>query len=243
MLEQLILIYGCGNIYVELQRHYNREQEARNQAAISLARSLGLPLLATQGAQYAKPEERQILNVFTCIRNHRRLDDAGRLLAHNSERHIRSRRRGRCYACLPICRKLLLTRSSFFALEFTLENFGYEFPRYPVSDGETMDSFLRERTFRGRTQSLSSSRTRRALAGARRQIERELVLIEKLRLAGYFLIVWDIVQYCRQHNILYKGAAQQRTAPSVIRSELPPSILSAWSCCSSAPLGRTWRVA
>ena len=49
-----------------------------------------MPLLATQGAQYAKPEERQILDVFTCIRNHRTLDTAGRLLAHNSERYIKS---------------------------------------------------------------------------------------------------------------------------------------------------------
>ena len=90
LLEQLIAIYGRGNVYVELQRHYNRAQEARNQAAIELARSLHLPLLATQGAQYAKPEERQILDVFTCIRNHRTLDTAGRLLARNSERYLKS---------------------------------------------------------------------------------------------------------------------------------------------------------
>ncbi len=81
LLEQLIAIYGHENVYVELQRHYNRAQEVRNQAAIELARSLRLPLLATQGAQYAKREERQILDVFTCIRNHRTLDTAGRLLA------------------------------------------------------------------------------------------------------------------------------------------------------------------
>ena len=88
-LEQLMEIYGCDNVYVELQRHYNRAQESRNQAAIELARSLKLPLLATQGAQYAKPEERQILDVFTCIRHHRHLDTAGRLLSRNSERHIK----------------------------------------------------------------------------------------------------------------------------------------------------------
>jgi error-prone DNA polymerase len=90
LLEQLIAIYGRGNVYVELQRHYNRAQEARNQAAIELARRLHLPLLATQGAQYAKPEERQILDVFTCIRNHHTLDTAGRLLARNSERYLKS---------------------------------------------------------------------------------------------------------------------------------------------------------
>ncbi len=203
-LERLIFIYGRENVYVELQRHYNREQEARNQSAISLARSLGLPLLATQGAQYAKPEERQILDVFTCIRNHRRLDDAGRLLANNSERYVKSPQEMlRLFADLPEATANTIELSS--RLEFTLENLGYEFPRYPVGDGETMDSFLRERTYEGARNRYLRPGQGELWQRARRQIERELALIEKLKLAGYFLIVWDIVQYCRRHNILVQG--------------------------------------
>ena len=149
-LEQLIFIYGRENVYVELQRHYNREQEARNQAAISLARSLGLPLLATQGAQYAKPEERQILDVFTCIRNHCKLDTAGRLLAHNSERYVKIAAGDAAPVCRP-CRKPPPTRSSFpRGWSSRWKDLGYEFPRYPVAEGETMDSFLRERTRKAR---------------------------------------------------------------------------------------------
>ena len=203
-LEQLIAIYGSRNVYVELQRHYNREQEARNQAAISLARSFGLPLLATQGAQYAKPEERQILDVFTCIRNHCKLDTAGRLLACNSERYIKvPREMLRLFADLPEATANTVELSS--RLEFTLENLGYEFPRYPVADGETMDSFLRERTYEGARDRYLRPGQHELWQRARRQIERELALIEKLKLAGYFLIVWDIVQYCRRQNILVQG--------------------------------------
>ena len=203
-LELLICTFGRENVYVELQRHYNREQEALNQAAISLARSLGLPLLATQGAQYAKPEERQILDVFTCIRNHRKLEDAGRLLANNSERYIKSQQQMlRLFADLPEATANTVELSS--RLEFTLENLGYEFPRYPVSDGDTMDSFLRERTFEGARDRYLSPGQSELWQRASRQIERELVLIEKLKLAGYFLIVWDIVQYCRRQNILVQG--------------------------------------
>jgi error-prone DNA polymerase len=204
VLEQLIFIYGRDNVYVELQRHYNREQEARNQAAISLARSLDLPLLAAQGAQYAKPEERQILDVFTCIRNHCQLDSAGRLLASNSERYIKSPQEMlKLFADLPTATANTLELSS--RLEFTLENLGYEFPRYPVGRGETMDSFLRERTFEGARNRYLRSGQSELWQRARRQIERELVLIERLKLAGYFLIVWDIVQYCRKQNILVQG--------------------------------------
>ncbi len=203
-LEQLVSICGHGNVYVELQRHYNRAQESRNQAAIELARSLKLPLLATQGAQYAKPEAREILDVFTCIRHHRHLDTAGRLLSHNSERYIKTPQEMLClFADLPEATANTVELSS--RLEFTLNDLGYKFPAYPVSAGETMSSFLRERTMEG-------ARTRYQRPGqsepwqrARRQIERELKLIEHLELEGYFLIVWDIVRYCREQGILVQG--------------------------------------
>jgi error-prone DNA polymerase len=203
-LEQLIAIYGRENVYVELQRHYNRAQEARNQAAIELARSLDLPLLATQGAQYAKPEERQILDVFTCIRNHRTLDTAGRLLARNSERYIKTPQEMlHLFADLPEATANTLELSS--RLEFTLNDLGYQFPRYPVPDGETMDSFLRKRTMEGARDRYLRPGQSELWQRAQRQIERELVLIKKLDLAGYFLIVWDIVRFCREQGILVQG--------------------------------------
>ena len=203
-LEQLIAIYGRNNVYVELQRHYNRTQEVRNQAAIELARSLRLPLLATQGAQYAKPQERQILDVFTCIRNHRTLDTAGRLLSFNSERYIKTPQEMlRLFADLPEATANTLELSS--RLEFTLKDLGYQFPSYPVPAGETMNSFLRERTLEGARDRYLHPGQSGLWQRACRQIERELGLIEHLDLAGYFLIVWDIVGYCREHGILVQG--------------------------------------
>ena len=200
----MIAIYGHENVYVELQRHYNRAQEARNQAAIELARSLDLPLLATQGAQYAKPEERQILDVFTCIRNHRTLDTAGRLLARNSERYIKTPQEMlHLFADLPEATANTVELSS--RLEFTLNDLGYQFPRYPVPEGETMDSFLRARTMEGARDRYLRPGQSELWQRAQRQIERELALIKKLDLAGYFLIVWDIVRFCREQGILVQG--------------------------------------
>ena len=204
LLEQLIEIYGRENVYVELQRHYDRAQEARNHAAIELARSLQLPLLATQGAQYAKPEERQILDVFTCIRNHRTLDTAGRLLAANGERYLKSPSEMlRLFADLPEATANTLELSS--RLDFTLNDLGYEFPRYPVGAGETMDTFLQARTMEGARNRYLRPGQSELWRRAQRQIERELTLIEHLKLAGYFLIVWDIVRYCRAQGILVQG--------------------------------------
>jgi error-prone DNA polymerase len=204
LLEQLIAIYGRENVYVELQRHYNRAQEACNQAAIELARSLHLPPLATQGAQYAQPEERQILDVFTCIRNHRTLDTAGRLLARNGARYLKSPEQMlRLFADLPEATANTVELSS--RLEFTLSDLGYEFPCYPVPEGETMDTFLRARAMEGARDRYVRPGQGELWRRAQRQIERELALIEHLKLAGYFLIVWDIVRHCRDEGILVQG--------------------------------------
>src|SRR5262245_55261833 len=89
-LERLIDLFGRENVYVELQRHYDREEEAINQQAIALAGRFRLPLLATNGVCYASPHQREILDVFTCIRNHRTLETAGRLLSKNSDRYLKT---------------------------------------------------------------------------------------------------------------------------------------------------------
>ena len=202
-IEQLIGMFGRGNVYIELQRHFHREEETRNRAAIAIARSLNLPLLATNGVCYATAKDRELCDAFTAIRHHRTLSTAGRLLARNSERHLKSSQdMQQLFADLPEAIANTLELSS--RLEFTLNDLGYQFPLYPVPESETMTSFLRERAWEGFRQ-----RYGRAAADmqtrARRQIERELALIEKLKLEGYFLIVWDLVRFCREQNILLQG--------------------------------------
>jgi len=201
--KQLTEIFGRANVYVELQRHFHRDEEYRNRVAIEIAEALQLPLLATNGANYATPRERELADAFTALRHRRTLATAGRLLARNAERYVKPPSAMRAlFADLPQALANTLELSS--RLEFTLNDLGYEFPRYPVPEGKTMMSFLRERTREG-----MQSRYGRAEAElkkrARRQIERELNLIEHLKLAGYFLIVWDLVRFCREQNILAQG--------------------------------------
>ncbi len=199
--ERLIDIFGKESVYAELQRHFNREEEARNHAVIEIARRLKLPLLATNGVSYANRAQRQVADVFTCIRNHVRLETAGRLLSINSERFVKSPKEMlRLFADLPEAIANTVELSS--RLEFTLKDLGYEFPKYPVPAGETMTSFLRQRTYEGAH--LRYGRNG-AYARAERQIEHELKLIEKLKLEGYFLIVWDIIEFCKRNHILVQG--------------------------------------
>ena len=90
LIDRLTNIYKQENLYIELQRHGLCEEEWRNQAAIRLASSFNLPLLATNGVRYATPYDREILDIFTSIRNHTQLDTAGRLLTLNDNQHIRT---------------------------------------------------------------------------------------------------------------------------------------------------------
>ncbi|HXY06750.1 MAG TPA: error-prone DNA polymerase [Terriglobales bacterium] len=202
-LDRLIYIFGPDNVYLELQRHFHRPQEARNRAALDLARSLDLPLLATNGVNYATARERELCDVFTAIRHHCTLATAGRLLARNSERYVKSpEEMRRLFADLPEALANTVELSS--RLKFTLKDLGYRFPKYPVPEGETMMSFLRQCTREGFAQRYGQA-TEDLKDRARRQIEHELKLIEKLDLPGYFLIVWDLVRFCREQNILVQG--------------------------------------
>ena len=125
--EQLIGLFGRGNVYVELQRHFHREEETRNRAAVAIARSLNLPLLATNGVCYATAKDRELCDAFTAIRHHRTLSTAGRLLARNSERHLKSpQEMQQLFADLPQAIHNTVELSS--RLEFTLNDLGYEFP-------------------------------------------------------------------------------------------------------------------
>jgi error-prone DNA polymerase len=202
--EWLIELFGKKNVYAELQRHFDREEEARNQLVIEIARRNRLPLLATNGVCHAIPSRREVSDVFTCIRNHVRLETAGRLLAQNSERYVKSgAAMQKLFADLP--EAIANTSELSSRLKFTLEDLGYEFPKYPVPPGETMASFLRKRTEEGARARYTGINHAPTYERARPQLERELKLIEKLKLEGYFLIVWDIVQFCRREGILVQG--------------------------------------
>jgi error-prone DNA polymerase len=195
----LIDVFGRENVFVELQRHFIRGEERINRELIDLTRAHRVPLIATNGVQYAKLYGREVLDVFTCIREHTHLDAAGKLLTQNAERHLKSEREMRALFCdLPEA----IENTSRLAerLTFSLENLGYEFPEYPVPAGHSMDSFLRTIVWFGAQQRYAA-----ISAKVKRQLEEELALITKLGFPGYFLIVWDIVNFCREHNIMVQG--------------------------------------
>ncbi|PWB72185.1 MAG: error-prone DNA polymerase, partial [Holophagae bacterium] len=197
-LERLRSIFP-GRLSVELQRHHLRQEEHRNRALASLAGRLRLPLVATGGVRYANRRDKELADVLACIREGATLDTAGGLLEEQRERHLRSPRE---MALLFADRPRAVAAAAELAdrLSFTLSDLGYRFPDFPLPPGETPISYLRQITWNG-----ARARFRPLTARAQAQLERELDLIEKLDLAGYFLIVWDIVRFCQREKILAQG--------------------------------------
>jgi error-prone DNA polymerase len=202
--ERLIRIFGRDSVYVELQRHREREEEWRNQAALRIAMSFNLPVLATNGVRYAAAYDREVLDVFTAIRHHTDLDHAGRLVALNNRRYLRSAREmAALFRDIPGAVQQTLELSA--RLRFQLDDLGYEFPRYPVPDGDSMESFLRKRVAEGVLRRYGPKNDPALLDRAKKQVDHELALIERLGFTGYFLIVWDIVCFCKRNGILVQG--------------------------------------
>src|SRR5216110_1996448 len=201
VLERLVTIFGRSSCYVEVQRHLEREQERVLQGLVALARAARVPLVATSQPLHARPEGRLLADVFTCIREKTDLDHAGRLLTVNGERRLRSgREMMRLFHDLPDA--LANTGELALRLGFTLKDLGYRFPEFPLPPGETPLAHLRELVTRGVRARYG---TGPLAARARSQVAHELDVIGRLDLAGYFLIVWDIVEYCHANDILVQG--------------------------------------
>jgi error-prone DNA polymerase len=199
LLDRLIGIFGRDHVYVELQRHLDRDEAVDNESLTDLAAAYRVPLVVTNGVRFAAPDERPLHDVFTCLHHKTTLASAGRRLVGNAERYLKSpEQMAALFGDRP--EAVAASRALAERLEYTMADLGYRFPEYPVPSGETMASFLRKIAEVG-----ARERYRPYHDRARAQIARELDLIEKLDLAGYFLIVWDLVNFCRQRGILVQG--------------------------------------
>ncbi len=186
-------------LYLEVQRHLDASEERHNRTLIDLAQQARLPLVATNDVRHAHSAGRRLLDVLTCIHRKTSLDSAGRLLLNNAERHLKSPRdMAALFRDLPAA--VANTERIAEQCEFTLSDLGYRFPEYPLPTGETPASYLRALTYAG-----ASDRYGSISEKVRRQLEHELRIIGKLQLEGYFLIVWDIVRFCREQRILAQG--------------------------------------
>ena len=173
---------AAQNVYVELQRHFSRAEEARNQAALEIARKLSLPLLATNGVCHARPQQREVLDVFTCIRHHRTLATAGRLLSAQCRAPFEIPR-GDGATIFGSSRSHRQHGDSFLALAIHFEGSGVPVSEISRAGGRIANAFSARAHPRRHALALRVCRRHRAMSRARKQIERELAIDRETRSA------------------------------------------------------------
>lgn len=202
-LDQLVEAFGRQNVAVELWRHNDPVDSARNDALARLAISRGTELLATSNAHYATPAGHHLAAALAAIRARKSLDDMDGWLPAGPGAHLRSGvEQARRFARWPgvVERAGELGRALAFDLRLVAPNL----PPFPVPAGHDEMGYLRHLVSEGAT-SRYGSRDAETVPGAWAQIDHELAVIEQLGFPGYFLVVWDIVSFCRSQDIFCQG--------------------------------------
>ncbi len=188
--------------YLELQHHLTPADAERNDALVRLARAMRVAYVATNGVVYAQREDAQLADILACVKETITLDAARaqHRLRANAEYHLKSAAAMRAiFSAYP--EAIDATLGIVARCGFRLERLTGQFPLFPVPDAYTRQSYLRELTYRGAVERYGTP----LASNVERQLEYELGIIAKMDLAGYFLIVWDIVQAANRLGVLCQG--------------------------------------
>ena len=202
--ERLIEVFGRRNVFVELHRHGLRDDGRLVRHLRDLAADLRLPVVAGNAPLHASRGDRRLADAFASLRHGVPLDQAGRLLARNGERHVKpAEAMGRLFADVP--EALANARAVAERIEFTLENLGYRFPDFPDADGRPLPLDAQGRLLRELAYAGAAGRYGHCRGRVKRQLDHELELICRLGFPGYFLIVHELVGFARSRGILCQG--------------------------------------
>jgi error-prone DNA polymerase len=188
--------------HLELQHHLTEEDARRNERLIEIARELNIATVATNGVVYALKDHALVADVLGCVKRGTTLEGAraANVLRPNTEFYLKPpAAMRRLFAPYPEAIEATLAIAR--RCKFRLERLAGQFPLFPVPDGATRQTYLRELVYRGAARRYGSP----PASNVERQLEYELGIIARMDLAGYFLIVWDIVQKAAELGVLCQG--------------------------------------
>ena len=201
ILGRLVELFGREGLRVEVFNHRLPWERRLSERLVTLARRAGVAWVPAQGARYAHRDDACAYDVLTCLRHQVTLEDAGERLLPNAEWGLKGPQE--MAALFPgdeaaIARTLEVAQ----ACAFRLEDLAPRLPRYEhPSGGQDDDQVLARMAHEGARERYGPSLSE----AHRRQLAHELSLIGRLGLAGYFLIVSDIVSFARREKILIQG--------------------------------------
>jgi error-prone DNA polymerase len=200
-LERLTQLFGEEHVAVELTDHGDPCDGERNDDLAALADKFGLKTVATNNVHYANPSRRPLATALAAVRARRSLDEIDGWLPAAGTAHLRTgAEMAQRFAGYPgaVANAAAYARELAFDLSLVAPNL----PDYPVPTGHTEMSWLRELTYQGAAERYG---TRGERPDAYKQLDHELEMIDKLGFPGYFLVVYDIVKFCRDSNIFCQG--------------------------------------
>lgn len=193
-------LFGPDHFFIELQRHYLPGDLRLLGRLLALADRVGIPVVATGNVHYLTPDQRPVHDVLTCIRNHTTLEDADGLLRPNDEFCFRSpEEMAILFEQVPSAlENTLRIAERCTSAEAFLPGGPQVLPRFSVPGGRSPTRFLRDLC-------LVALRERYPADPPLDLLEHELAVIDRMGLANYFLIVWDIVRFARASGIRCQG--------------------------------------
>ena len=189
-----------GRLYALCARHLVPDEGPDEERLRARARVLGVPTVAAVEVLYHDVARRRLADVLSCIRHGVRLGEAGTKIRANAEHALPSAMRMRELFADDVA-SVERTLEIAERCRFSLAEIRYRYPGERIPDGLTERDWLRELTFAGARERYSGEPP----DDVRAQLERELSLIQELDYGGYFLTMWEIVQFCRREGILCQG--------------------------------------
>lgn len=188
-----------NRFYLELQHHLDPEDTRLCRGLFDLGKKTGVRAVATNNVHYRQRPEHRLHDVLTCIRNRVSLDESAPFRKANSEYYLKGYDEMRRLSGLPpeaIAQTLAIAEACDFDLDFS----SYCFPDFDLPPGETASMHLRRLSYEKALEKYGHLSD-----GVKSRLEQELALIEEKGLCGYFLIVWDIMDFARRSAILAQG--------------------------------------
>jgi DNA polymerase-3 subunit alpha len=199
--EEYREILGPDDFFLEVQEHGLRDEPAARQGIERLGQVTGIPVVATNDCHFHRREDVEAHRVLIGIGQNKTLSEMAHDYAYNDEFYVKSpAEMARLFGDQPeVMRR---TREIAERCHVTFPEGAFYLPRYPVPEGKLPDDYLEELARAGLDQRLADGRKRRIPEGEyRSRLETELAIIHSMGFEGYFLVVWDFIQYAREHAI------------------------------------------
>ena len=197
--EKYLEVFGRENFFSEIQFHYLPDDTRLCEQLVSIAKKLGIGYVATNNVHYATPEKHKLQDVLVCIKNRTSLDESAKLRRPNFEYYLKSHEE-MCQLFAGYGEAIANSSAIAERCSVDLDFKEYRFPDFPLPQGETGMNYLMKLCYLGAEEKYSPVTEK-----VRRQLEYELGVIGRMNLAGYFLIVWDIMRYARENGIPAQG--------------------------------------